>query len=246
MAAITRKWKRFLASGCSHGHLADPKATNAILKFRQAWKPNETWHLGDAVDLAAMRAGAQRDPDSGDRAQDMADDLLAGLSYLQELEVTKYFLGNHEDRLARLAHSPNAVVSYAAGAVIGRIQDAMRALKAEVVPYVGLRPESCRQLGDTLFLHGSLYNMQAARDTAEALSSNCVFVHTHKVAMERARTQRPFTGYNAGCAVKLDVDYAKNNRSTLSWAHGFAWGEYTDGQCIVRLEQLSPHYRLPL
>jgi hypothetical protein len=122
----------------------------------------------------------------------------------------------------------------------------MKALKAEIVPYAGLRPECCRQLGDTLFLHGSLYNMQAARDTAEALSSNCVFVHTHKVAMERARTQRPFTGYNAGCSVRLDVDYAKNNRSTLSWAHGFAWGEYTDNQCIVRLEQLSPHYRLPL
>jgi hypothetical protein len=155
-------------------------------------------------------------------------------------------MGNHEDRLARLAHSPNAVVSYAAGAVIGRMADAMKALKAEIVPYAGLRPECCRQLGDTLFLHGSLYNMQAARDTAEALSSNCVFVHTHKVAMERARTQRPFTGYNAGCSVRLDVDYAKNNRSTLSWAHGFAWGEYTDNQCIVRLEQLSPHYRLPL
>ncbi len=246
MATITRKWRKFLACGCSHGHLADPRATGAILKFRQAWKPDQVWHLGDAVDLAAMRAGAQRDPDSGDRAQDMQDDLLAGLGFLQELEVTKYFLGNHEDRLHRLAHSPNAVVSYAAGAVLGHMADAMRKLKAEIVPYAGLRPEACRQLGDTLFLHGSLYNMQAARDTAEALSSNCVFVHTHKVAVERARTQKPFTGYNAGCSVRLDVEYAKNNRSTLSWCHGFAWGEYTDNYCIVRLEQLSPHYRLPL
>lgn len=246
MATITRKWRKFLACGCSHGHLADPKATGAILKFRQAWKPDQVWHLGDAVDLAAMRAGAQRDPDSGDRAQDMQDDLLAGLGFLQELEVTKYFLGNHEDRLHRLAHSPNAVVSYAAGAVLGHMADAMRKLKAEIVPYAGLRPEACRQLGDTLFLHGSLYNMQAARDTAEALSSNCVFVHTHKVAVERARTQKPFTGYNAGCSVRLDVEYAKNNRSTLSWCHGFAWGEYTDNSCIVRLEQLSPHYRPPL
>lgn len=246
MATITRKWRKFLACGCSHGHLADPKATGAILKFRQAWKPDQVWHLGDAVDLAAMRSGAQRDPDSGDRAQDMQDDLLAGLGFLQELEVTKYFLGNHEDRLHRLAHSPNAVVSYAAGAVLGHMADAMRKLKAEIVPYAGLRPEACRQLGDTLFLHGSLYNMQAARDTSEALSSNCVFVHTHKVAVERARTQKPFTGYNAGCSVRLDVEYAKNNRSTLSWCHGFAWGEYTDNSCIVRLEQLSPHYRLPL
>jgi UDP-3-O-acyl-N-acetylglucosamine deacetylase len=86
-----------------------------------------------------MRAGAQRDPDSGDRAQDMADDLLAGLSYLQELEVTKWFMGNHEDRLARLVHSPNAVVSYAAAAVMARMADAMKVLKAEIVPYAGLR-----------------------------------------------------------------------------------------------------------
>ena len=246
MANITRRWKKFLACGCSHGHLADPKATAAILKFQAAWKPDQTWHLGDAVDLAAMRAGAQRDPDSGDRAESMADDLLAGLSFLRELEVTKYFLGNHEDRLQRLAYSPNAVLSYAANAVLGRIADAMRELKAEIVPYAGLRPEACRQLGDTLFLHGTLYNMQSSRDTAEALSSNCVFVHTHKVAVERARTQKPFTGYNAGCAIKLDVEYAKSRRATLSWSHGFAWGEYTDSACIVRLEQLSPHYRLPL
>jgi len=235
-----------LACGCSHGHLADPKATAAILKFQAAWKPDQTWHLGDAVDLAAMRAGAQRDPDSGDRAESMADDLLAGLSFLRELEVTKYFLGNHEDRLQRLAYSPNAVLSYAANAVLGRMADAMRELKAEIVPYAGLRPEACRQLGDTLFLHGTLYNMQSSRDTAEALSSNCVFVHTHKVAVERARTQKPFTGYNAGCSIKLDVEYAKSRRATLSWSHGFAWGEYTDSACIVRLEQLSPHYRLPL
>ena len=53
-------------------------------------------------------------------------------------------------------------------------------------------------------------------------------------------------GYNVGCGIKLDVGYAQTRRQTLGWAHGLCWFEYTDKLTIVRLETLSPHYRLPL
>jgi predicted phosphodiesterase len=235
-----------MAVSCTHGHLADPRATKAMLAFRKAYAPQIVLHLGDFVDMAALRAGARRDADDPDRAESMADDLLAGLSFLRELEPTTIHLGNHEDRLCGLAHSGNAVVSYAAGQVLARIDDAAKEMKAKVVPYAGLRPEACTQLGDTLFLHGTLYNVSAARDHAEALGMSCVFGHTHRVAQEQGRCQRPVVGYNIGCGIDLSVGYAKGRRQTLGWAHGFAYGEASDNACVVNLVTLSPHYRLPL
>jgi hypothetical protein len=143
VASLTRKWKRWMAISCTHGHLADPRATGAMLKFRRAYAPQTVLHLGDFVDMAALRAGARRDSDDPDHAESMADDLLAGLSFLRELEPTTTHFGNHEDRLCELAHSGSAVVSYAAGQVLGRIEDAAREMKANIVPYAGLRPEAC-------------------------------------------------------------------------------------------------------
>jgi predicted phosphodiesterase len=244
VATITRKFRRGLAVSCTHGHEADPKALAAMLKMRDKWKPDTVLHLGDFTDMAALRSSAK--PDDPDRAESMADDLLAGLSFLRELEPTHILLGNHEHRLVSLAHSGNAVVSYAAGNVLGRISDAAKEMKAKLIPYDGLRPSACVQLGNALFLHGVMYNVSAARDHAEALGMSCVFGHTHRVAQEQGRTQRPVVGYNIGCGIRLDVGYAQTRRQTLGWAHGLCWFEYSDDLTVVRLETLSPHYRLPL
>lgn len=246
MATITRKWRRWIATSCTHGHLADPRATNAILKFRRAYAPHATLHLGDFTDMAALRTGARRDADDPDRGESIADDLLAGLSFLHELQPTHIHCGNHEDRLSGLMHSGNGVVKYAATQVMGRIESAAKEMKAKLIPYDGLRPSACTLLGDTLFLHGTLYNVSAARDHAEALGMSCVFGHTHRVAQEAGRCQRPVVGYNIGCAIDLSVGYAKSRRQTLGWAHGFAYGEWCSDLCTVNLVTLSPHYRLPI
>ena len=77
------KWKKFLAVSCSHGHLADAKATKAALEFKKRWKPDTTLHLGDAIDLAALRSGAMKNPDSSDRASSIAEDFRAGTNFLR-------------------------------------------------------------------------------------------------------------------------------------------------------------------
>jgi hypothetical protein len=226
--------------------MADPRATKAILKFCRAYAPHATLHLGDFTDMAALRAGARRDADDPDRAQSIADDLLAGLSFLHEMEPTHIHMGNHEDRLSGLMHSGNGVIKYAAAQVMGRIESAAKEMKAKLVPYDGLQPSACTLLGDTLFLHGTMYNVSAARDHAEALGMSCVFGHTHRVAQEAGRCQKPVVGYNIGCGIDMSVGYAKSRRQTLAWAHGFAYGEWCSDACTVNLVTLSPHYRLPL
>jgi len=248
VANINRKWKRWAAVSCSHGSDIDPRAREAALKFFDAYKPHERLHLGDAIDLGAMRAGARRDPDEPDRAQSLMDDLLAGLSFLHELRPTRFFHGNHEARAASLCHSGNAIVAHAAACVMARIEDDLARYKTEIIPYAGLQRSCIRYLGGTAFLHGALYNVSAARDTAEALGTHCVFGHTHRVAVESARTLADAVGYNIGSLIKLDAEYAASRRATLAWRSALAYGEYLpDGTgCTVNIAILSPHYRLPL
>lgn len=234
-----------MAISCTHGHLGDQRALNAMLKFRSAYKPRTVLHLGDFTDLAALRKGARNDSCEPDHARDIADDLLHGLSFLRELEPTHVFMGNHEDRLCGLAASNDAIVSYAAQQVLTKLEKASKEMRARLVPYDGLRPSACVELGNTLFLHGTLYGVSAARDTAEALGSSCVFGHTHRVAQESGRCQRPIVGYNIGCGIDLNVGYAKSRRQTLGWSHGLAYGEWCHNACTVNLLTLSPHYRLP-
>jgi hypothetical protein len=127
------------------------------------------------------------------------DDLLAGLSFLHEIRPTIYFHGNHENRAVGLAHSGNQVVAYAASNVMAKIHDGLAKYKTQIVPYKGMLRESVRHLGGTAFLHGALFNVSAARDTAETVGTHCVFGHTHRVAVEPARTHADAIGYNIGC-----------------------------------------------
>ena len=246
MASKTKGWQKYLAVSCTHGAEADPRALDAMLRLKEAWKPQFTLHLGDAIDARCLRSGARKDSDSADHAADLADDLMQGLSFLKQLKPNVYLLGNHEARLTELAHSPNAVLSYAAGHVMGRIQDEMAKIKCQVVPYVGVHPAGVFMLGDTGFTHGSLYNVSAARDVAEMAGHSIVMGHTHRVAMESARTHAKSIGYNIGCGIKLDIGYSSNRRQTLGWRHAAAYGYFNGTHCTVNIAVFDPHYRLPL
>jgi hypothetical protein len=245
MANVTRRWRRWVACSCTHGADIDPQFRRAFLKFLADYKPVERFHLGDAIDLACLRSGARRDPDEPDRAESLMDDLLQGLSFLHEMRPTKYWHGNHEARAVMLSRSGNQVVAYAAGQVLGRMSDDLAAYKTEIVPWHGLQRAGIRTLGGVGFLHGALFNVSCARDTAEALGMDCVFGHSHRVSIESARALSGAVGYNIGCGLNLGAEYAASRRQTLGWRHAFAYGEFTDTACTVNVHILSPHYRLP-
>ena len=126
------KWKKFLAVSCSHGHLADAKATKATLEFRKRWKPDITLHLGDALDLAALRAGAMRNPDSADRATSISEDFRAGLNFLRLLEPNMFFVGNHEHRLYEMQYSPSAIVSHCAASALADLHQNLKDIHCQI------------------------------------------------------------------------------------------------------------------
>lgn len=241
------KWKKFLAVSCSHGHLADAKATKAALEFKKRWKPDLTLHLGDAIDLAALRSGAMRNPDSADRAASISEDFRAGINFLHLLEPNVFFVGNHEHRLYEMQYSPSAIVSHCATSALADLHQNLKDIRCQIVQYD--IEKGWREFGGTLFGHGFMFNQMATRDHAEMLRKPCVFGHLHRVDRAAGRSVGAPVGWSIGCLANVDaMGYARRNRSTLAWQHGVAWGEYNDRDCIVNV--LSPtsqgEWRFPI
>ena len=224
--------KRVMALGCSHGVYADPVAVDAVLRFRDEFEPSVVVHLGDAIDVTALRSGARGTADEGKRLE---PDVDQGITFLQQLRPTVYLWGNHEDRLWRLRDHPNAIVSYAAIQIANALNETCRKLKCKVVPYTGIyQGVVC---GGVRFMHGVMYSENAVRDHAESFGA-CVFAHTHRAGMAVGRRSDFPIAFCVGTLSKMEnMDYAKARRSTLSWSQGFVFGEFNDRRCQLWLHE---------
>ena len=244
MSNITQKWKRFLAVGCSHGNLIDPRASAAVLDFRQRWKPDTVAHLGDFIDTAAFRAGAKG---TSDESAPIEPDIEAGLHFLSELRPNIILNGNHEARLWRLQNHHNAIVADCAGQIINRIRMQAHRLKARFVEGWSIRDYA--EVGNFKLMHGYLFGESFLRDTAES-HGNCIVAHAHRAGSANGRRDDSVTAYCVGTLCKIEaMGYAEARRSTLAWSHGFVWGEYTDTRAVCWLHeqpQNQTQWRLPI
>lgn len=212
--------------------MADPRALRAILRFKAAWKPDFTFHLGDAIDTAAYHSGAAGGKDQG---ADSRTDMAMGLDFVQRLEPQLWFMGNHEDRLFSLSRHWNAIVKDAALSLVKAIEDRATELGCAIVPYRGCHADGFRMLGDYRLTHGYIYNENACRDMAEAHGS-VIFAHTHRAGMAVGRRGDEARGICVGTLSDIPaMDYAKCRRATLSWSQGFVWGEYCADRCVPNL-----------
>ena len=203
MANVVRTWKKFMAVGCSHGHHADQALLSKVLAFKKRWKPHTTLHLGDAIDLACLRAGAAG---TADDAIDPESDLNDGLTFLSRLEPQVYFLGNHEARLNTLMESPRAIVSALAARVMTQITDRARAMKCSVVDYNF--QQGWRLYGDALFGHGYMANENAVRDHAVQRIRNGESIHGWQMVPKRAT--RKWTNEDAALQALTDAGIDKS------------------------------------
>ena len=239
-------FKRVLIVGCSHGVHICPRARNAVLKFKKDFKPQTVVHLGDFCDTAALRSGAKGTRDEG---EDIEPDIDGGLGFLREIGANIVLAGNHEHRIWQQAESPNAVVAYAAGQILGAIQDFCKASKVQFHEYSGIHQVA--KLGDYTLTHGSIYNENSVRDNAE-IYGNVVHAHTHRPGIAYGRRIDSPIGFCVGTLTpRRAMGYAQNRRATLSWGMGFVWGEYDDKKAHLQLclgpQEQNPdsEWRLP-
>lgn len=250
MANVVRSWKRFLAVGCSHGHLADQRLLRGVLKFRDRWKPHKVAHLGDAIDLACLREGAIH---TADDALSPEDDLQAGMAFIEQLRPNVWHLGNHEARLVRLMESPRAIVASLAGRLMADIESQAQRLKCELVPYNFQHGWRSPFGSDCLTGHGYMANEMALRDHAEAVcagtATKVIIAHIHRVSQHEGRRRDHPTGYCVGWMGDPSLaHYAAQRRATSSWSRGFAWGEFCETETVVWLakETQNGQIRLPV
>ncbi len=238
-------YRRFMVLGCSHGHLQDDDAIKAALLFKKHWKPHRTFHAGDFIDTAAFRSGAHG---TADQAVELKGDLGHGLNFLRSLEPTDVLNGNHEIRLWNAARHFDAVKSYAAQSMIDDIRDVLRKLKANYVEDWSVRAHI--PLGNSKVIHGIMFGEQANRDHAETFG-NVIHAHTHRPGQSTGRRDDSVLATAVGTLMDVrKARYADSRRSTLSWAHGIAYGEFRENECHTFLTTCpagqAANWRLPV
>lgn len=220
------KFKKVFAVGCSHGIYADPTALEAVLKFKREFKPDITIHLGDAIDCTAFMSSHM----GAARGDDVEPDVNGGLDFLRELRPQYFIFGNHEDRLDRLATSKNELVSYCAVTVLSHIESFCNRHKCKTIPYTG--NDQDLTIGNVRFMHGTVYNVSATRDHAEAFApfrGAVVHAHTHRAAQDTGRRGDAPIGFCVGTlGRKAAFGYAKTRRATLGWSQAFLYGYISD------------------
>ena len=227
------QWKRWMAVGCSHGYLADPKALATVLKFEQRFKPHIRVHLGDFTDQTAFRSGAAG---TRDETVSIADDLAHGLNFLEEYRPTHLLNGNHEIRLWKLADHHNEIIARAASTTIQEIRTLAEKMKCQYVEHYDIT-RSWIELGDAKLLHGFMYSENAIRDHAEHFGK-CVIAHLHTVGEAAGRRSDGARGYCVGTLANIpSMSYALTRRATARWSHGFAYGETNGKETRIWLSQ---------
>lgn len=225
---VVRRRRRAMFVGCSHGGHISPAAADAVIKFAADFKPHHRVHLGDAFDTTAFRTGAAG---TADDAADVDEDFSAGEAFLRRYRPTVLFMGNHEDRLWKLAESPSALVAKAARDTIKQLEALCEDIGAQMVPYAGTAaPESWVLFGDTLAGHGFMFNEMCTRDHVEMLGRGVIHAHNHRAGMATGRVVGAPMGYSVGTLATIGaMAYAKARRATAAWSGAIVAGEYGDG-----------------
>jgi hypothetical protein len=243
-----KKYERVVAVGCSHGDLANAKAIEAVLKFVDRWKPKHRIHLGDAYDFTAFRTGARPNSGDPDEARPIGPDIIKGQHFLDRFAPTVFCMGNHEHRLVKLCGHYNEVISTAANSVLKDCLAPIKKHNAKLIPYT-IHDDGWYKLGGYRWGHGHLYGENFLRDSAESFGS-CVVAHAHRAGVSKGRCLGNPTAYCVGTLADIpQMGYASGRRSTLSWSHGFVFGEVCGDEAHLSLwewPQGTTNFRLPI
>jgi predicted phosphodiesterase len=243
--AIVRNWQRFLVIGCIHSTRACPVAVQSILDFILRWKPGVVVVNGDLLDLEAFM-GSVKDRDGVEPVADDVDEGIRILNVIADACIAAgahlvFNEGNHEARLWRAISSNNETAAFAAFRIQSDMKAVVRRAGGTYVEYRGIWTGYL--LGSTLLVtHGSVFNVNAARDMATAYArggiSTVIFNHTHSPGWAIGNRDDSPMGINAGTLQRRAsplASYADNRLKTFSWMPGCAYGEFADDVAVPSL-----------
>lgn len=240
---ITRRWKRIMAIGCTHGEFANPDALKAVLKFRDSFKPQHRVHLGDAYDTRALRSGAKG---TKDESAPLGEDLKSGREFIRAYQPTVFCEGNHDMRPRALMGHHNVIIAEAAAAVHQRMMEPILQCKATFVEWSVFK---AWEMGGYKFWHGTMFGENYLRDTANRWG-NSVVAHAHRAGIAKGVRIDGATCYGVGTLADIEsMEYAAHRAATLAWSHGMVWGEICEDRAHLQLHEWprgEQEWRLPI
>ena len=246
---MKRTWKKWVAVGDNHGAMVDDASRRAFLKFVDHWKPDLKVHIGDNFDLPGLRMGISSEDSAA--ADDLSEDLFAGFNFMEQFSPHVYMIGNHEDRLWRIAETHSrGVMRYAAQDVIERIKKQCRRLKIKLYEYNAETGVHRVAEGKLAFAHGYSANMNSVKQHAThfARSGGTVIMgHLHRVEVQTGQRQGGTWGYSIGCLANYsEMRYAKHRLATASWENAWAFGVWKGERVVTWLaRKCGRHWILP-
>jgi predicted phosphodiesterase len=188
----------------------DERALGLVRDFAKQWKPNRVCQMGDLMNADQVSSFPN------ECETDLSDEFEVAGQILDDLKVTDWLEGNHEERLRRVGLTKKNMRKLLNPAKnLG-----MDKRRINWKPYH--KTEGILRFGKLNVLHGFYCNEYAARKHSDAYGC-CVFGHTHRIqAHQPKHAFESHTGYNIGCLCKLDLPY-RQCQPPDGWGQGFAF-----------------------
>lgn len=225
---MAKRPRRFVLVGDTHGDMIDRDAEAEFFRWLDEFKPDIRIHMGDAFDFRALRRGASDE----EAAEGLRDDIDAGKEFLSRLKPDVWLMGNHDDRITRMAnHSLKQMQREYAGMLWDEIRAALPR-KTKVIPY-NVETGLCR-VADMVCIHGYQCNLTTARWIAMHYGGGgvrrVVQGHVHAFQQHTARVRGGTVGHAIGGLCRRVMDYNKMRPATLAHENGWAYGEIINGR----------------
>lgn len=214
-------WEKSIIVGCSHGELIDKKAVKVLLNFMEDWQPKHRVHLGDFLDLRALRKKA--DPE--ERKEGIAYDYNCGMEFLDQYKPTHLTLGNHDHRIWRAAQefSTHGVLAEHMQQLADDTEEELRKRNINWRPW-GVEEYLQLPMGGPKLIHGYRSTMYPARAHFEHWGE-CIAAHVHKPDYYEARHIEGGKAFTVGTLADIKkMTYANNYPAKLGWRQSFLYG----------------------
>lgn len=221
-------WEPFLCAADNHGDQCDREAVKRFHEFAADWNPKHRIHLGDFLDLRPLRRNASQE----ERSERIAEDWVAGQTFLEKFRPDTVLFGNHDARIFEALHSNHGMVAEGARRMLEQFQgEAAETPKVggflkkigakRVLPYH--RRKGVYNLGDLRMLHGYASSMYPAAALYRAYGI-AICGHVHKYDVHVARHIDGGMAMTSPCLADLNMPYLDRTIAALAHGHGWIYG----------------------
>lgn len=215
-------FKKFVFCSDLHGDMQDHDSVSALLKFTEKFNPDVRIFGGDLFDFRNIRMGAG----PAEKQDSMMADVEAGLQFLSDFKPNVFLLGNHDERLWRVAEtSTDGLMADYAKQGAKDISARCRKLKCKMIHYDASK--GYYDLGPVRFVHGYASGIYASKKHAEVYSPDSGIVlhgHTHAIQYHSIAKLNGGAGMGVGCLATTDMEYNRHQTGRMLHQNGFAYG----------------------